>query len=74
MSTPTTTPAAPTTNQAVTVPLRDVERELSRQMKILQGEDEAPVLRARMSNLVVFCKAKARKRKGGPIGWPAGEH
>jgi hypothetical protein len=37
------------------VPLRDVERELSNQMKALQGTGNAPVQRARMSNLVVFC-------------------
>ncbi len=37
------------------VPLRDVERELARQMKVVQGEGEAPVQRVRMSNLVVYC-------------------
>jgi glucose-6-phosphate dehydrogenase assembly protein OpcA len=41
--------------QAVPVPLRDVERELSRQLKMFQGHKEAPVQRVRMSNLVVFC-------------------
>jgi glucose-6-phosphate dehydrogenase assembly protein OpcA len=39
------------------VPLRDVERELSNQMKALQGAGAAPVQRARMSNLVIFCNS-----------------
>ncbi len=38
-----------------TVPLRDVERELNRQARVLQGAGEVPVLRARMSNLVICC-------------------
>jgi glucose-6-phosphate dehydrogenase assembly protein OpcA len=42
-------------NQGVSVPLRQVEAELSRQMKALQGADETPVQRACMSNLVIFC-------------------
>jgi glucose-6-phosphate dehydrogenase assembly protein OpcA len=46
----TTTP-----DRDVTVPLKDVERELSRQMKVLQGDHHAPVTRVRMSNLVIFC-------------------
>ena len=37
------------------VPIRDVERELNKQMKALQGAGAAPVQRARMSNLVIFC-------------------
>jgi glucose-6-phosphate dehydrogenase assembly protein OpcA len=37
------------------VALRDIEREMSRQMKVLQGPGAAPVLRSRMANLVVFC-------------------
>ena len=39
------------------VPLRDVERTLARQMKALQGPGAAPVQRARMSNLVIFCNS-----------------
>jgi glucose-6-phosphate dehydrogenase assembly protein OpcA len=39
------------------VPLREVERELSNQMKALQGTESAPVQRARMSNLVIFCNS-----------------
>jgi glucose-6-phosphate dehydrogenase assembly protein OpcA len=38
------------------VPLSDVERELGRQMKALQGPG-APLQRARMSNLVIFCSS-----------------
>jgi glucose-6-phosphate dehydrogenase assembly protein OpcA len=37
------------------VPLRDVERELSRRLKALQGPSESPIVRACMSNLVIFC-------------------
>jgi glucose-6-phosphate dehydrogenase assembly protein OpcA len=40
---------------AVATPLSDVEHELGRQMKALQGPGEMPVQIARMSNLVVFC-------------------
>jgi glucose-6-phosphate dehydrogenase assembly protein OpcA len=39
------------------VPLRDVERELDRQLKLLQGPGAHPVLRARMANLVIFCNS-----------------
>jgi glucose-6-phosphate dehydrogenase assembly protein OpcA len=37
------------------VNFRDVERELNQQMKALQGPGAAPLQRARMSNLVIFC-------------------
>jgi glucose-6-phosphate dehydrogenase assembly protein OpcA len=37
------------------VPLKDVESELSRRLKLTQEVGESPVLRARMSNLIVFC-------------------
>ncbi len=53
----TTTPPSPV-QDAISVPLRDIERELSRQMRALQGVDETPVLRARLSNLVIFCERK----------------
>jgi glucose-6-phosphate dehydrogenase assembly protein OpcA len=39
------------------VPLRDAERELNKQMKALQGPGAAPLQRARMSNLVIFCNS-----------------
>src|SRR4051794_33684829 len=39
------------------VPLRDAERELLRQMKALQTDKHAPLQRARMSNLVIFCNS-----------------
>ena len=39
------------------VPLRDVEAMLARQMKALQGPGAAPVQRARMANLVIFCNS-----------------
>src|SRR5438105_4501780 len=37
------------------VPMRDVDRELTRQINEVTGSGQAPVLRARMSNLVIFC-------------------
>src|SRR5947209_2802341 len=37
------------------VALKDVERELSRRMKAVQGPGESPILRACMSNLIVYC-------------------
>ena len=39
------------------ISLRDVERVLVRQMKALQGPGAAPVQRARMANLVIFCNS-----------------
>ncbi len=39
------------------VPMRDVERVLVRQMKALQGAGTAPVQRARMANLVIYCNS-----------------
>lgn len=41
--------------ESVRVPLSDVEHEISRQMKAGQAPGDSPVLRARMSNLVIFC-------------------
>jgi glucose-6-phosphate dehydrogenase assembly protein OpcA len=38
-------------------PLGDVERELTRQMRALQGAGSEPLQRARMSNLVIFCSS-----------------
>jgi glucose-6-phosphate dehydrogenase assembly protein OpcA len=37
------------------VALKDVERELNRRMRIVQGPGESPILRACMSNLVIYC-------------------
>jgi glucose-6-phosphate dehydrogenase assembly protein OpcA len=51
----TTTTLPSPSQEAVSVPLGDIERELNRQMRALQGADEAPVMRARLSNLVIFC-------------------
>lgn len=42
------------------VPLGTVERELLRQMKVLQGLDERPVQRTRMANLVIYCNSQER--------------
>jgi glucose-6-phosphate dehydrogenase assembly protein OpcA len=47
---------APVTDVRFLVPLRDAERELHKQMKALQGPG-APLQRARMSNLVVYCSS-----------------
>jgi glucose-6-phosphate dehydrogenase assembly protein OpcA len=39
------------------VNMRELERELNQQMKLLQGPGTAPLQRARMSNLVIFCNS-----------------
>jgi glucose-6-phosphate dehydrogenase assembly protein OpcA len=51
------TSAVMTTDPDYLVPLGEVERTLARQMKALQGPGAAPVQRARMANLVVFCNS-----------------
>jgi glucose-6-phosphate dehydrogenase assembly protein OpcA len=45
----------PQPGAATVVPLRDVERELSRRLQLVQGPGEAPIQRACMSNLMIFC-------------------
>lgn len=45
------------------IPLSQVEHELSRQMQDNRESDEAPALRARMSNLVVYCDSTALAEK-----------
>jgi glucose-6-phosphate dehydrogenase assembly protein OpcA len=49
MSTPT--PEA----RPVAVPLKEVERELNRQLRAAQGPGDRPVQCVRMSNLVIYC-------------------
>jgi glucose-6-phosphate dehydrogenase assembly protein OpcA len=49
MSTPTAE------GRPVAVPLKEVERELDRQLRAAQGPGEKPVQRVRMSNLVIYC-------------------
>lgn len=39
----------------VPVPFPDIERELDRQLKHLQSDEEAPLQRARLSNLIIYC-------------------
>jgi glucose-6-phosphate dehydrogenase assembly protein OpcA len=45
------------------VALWDVERELLRQTKALQGPGDRPVQRARMANLVIYCTNQERAAK-----------
>ena len=52
------------------VPLRDVERTLARQMKALQGPGAAPVQRARMANLVIFCNSLETRRRRSTRRFP----
>jgi glucose-6-phosphate dehydrogenase assembly protein OpcA len=52
--------SSPTVAAPVSVPLDKVEHELSQQMRLLQGDDETPVRRVRMSNLVVYCETEAQ--------------
>jgi glucose-6-phosphate dehydrogenase assembly protein OpcA len=45
--------------ESTTVPLRQAERELNRQLKRMQdGKGEAPAIRAGLSNLVIYCNSK----------------
>jgi glucose-6-phosphate dehydrogenase assembly protein OpcA len=46
--------------EPVTVPLHEVEHELSRQRKQLQDGDHAPMQRVHMSNLVIYCDSRER--------------
>jgi glucose-6-phosphate dehydrogenase assembly protein OpcA len=41
--------------QSVNVPLKEVERALARQLKTVQAPGQLPAIKARMSNLVIFC-------------------
>ena len=44
----------------VAVPLKEVERELNRQLRAAQGPGDRPVQRVRMSNLVIYCAGPAQ--------------
>jgi glucose-6-phosphate dehydrogenase assembly protein OpcA len=50
-----TTTAPPPAPDPVTVPLGQVEAELTRQFQAIHQPSTGPVIRARMSNLVIFC-------------------
>jgi glucose-6-phosphate dehydrogenase assembly protein OpcA len=43
--------------EPVTVPLDQIEHELNRQLRAVQKRGELPILRASMSNLVIFCES-----------------
>jgi glucose-6-phosphate dehydrogenase assembly protein OpcA len=51
------TELAPVTKE---VALKDVERELSREITLLHGPSEEPIQRARLANLVIFCTSQAQ--------------
>ncbi len=53
-------PAPPPTIESGPIALEDAERELARCRRELEGPGAAPVLRARLSNLVVFCDSEER--------------
>lgn len=42
------------------VPLGDVDRELARRLHAIQQPGEKPILRAHLSNLIIFCKSDER--------------
>src|SRR5262245_12479178 len=44
----------PTPTPPALVPLREVERELNRRLRLTQGPGESPVVRACMSNLIIY--------------------
>lgn len=47
--------AAPVATDSFTIPLSEVERELSRQLMAAKEPGESPAQRARLSNVVIFC-------------------
>jgi glucose-6-phosphate dehydrogenase assembly protein OpcA len=50
------------------VPLRDVEREISQQLRAAQDiKDDAPLQRVRMSNLVIYCEGAEAGAKLSPL-------
>jgi glucose-6-phosphate dehydrogenase assembly protein OpcA len=54
--------------EADSVPLRDIERELRRQSDGAKEPGELPTVRARMSNLVIFCdRAETADRLAGEV-------
>lgn len=54
--------------EPVTVPLRGVERELNRQLKCVQDHNgEAPVVRAGLSNLMIYCNSAAMAEEVGAV-------
>ncbi len=60
--------AAKKDGAAVPVPLRDVERELTRRLRVVQGVGESPVVRACMSNLIIYCEGpEAAERAAAEI-------
>lgn len=50
-----TQPRTPQPLPPAPIPLRDVERELSRRLRLAKNPDESPIVRACMSNLIVYC-------------------
>jgi len=54
MTNPATEPYA--AMQPRRVWLKDVEAEIARQLRVIQGPTGVPINRARMSNLVIFCR------------------
>jgi glucose-6-phosphate dehydrogenase assembly protein OpcA len=59
-----TSPAPPLAGY---VPIGEIERELTRQLKQVHDESKAPVQQARMSNLVIYCNSADGARVGAEI-------
>jgi glucose-6-phosphate dehydrogenase assembly protein OpcA len=51
----TTSTEAPDDLCSTRVPLQDVDRALTRQLKMVQGSGQMPAVKARMSNFVIYC-------------------
>jgi len=57
---PTSAHAATAECEPTTVPLREVEREMDRQLKCIQDKGgDAPVVRSCLSNLIIYCNSEA---------------
>src|SRR5437763_1147491 len=70
----------PRRSEPALVPLRDVERELARRQRAVQGAGDNAVVRACMSSLIIFCdlvelaeaRAGPRRRHDGRLAGAAG--
>ena len=51
----TTATLLPPDSSSACVPLQDVERAFARQLKAVQAPGQAPAVKARMSNFVIYC-------------------
>ena len=49
-----------TLNEAVPIEVRDIEKSLNQQLKAAQAPGEGPIVRARMSNLIIYTESAGK--------------